>query len=214
MATKASATKYTFDTVFSDEAGADAARPRQPKVLTDSEIEALCAQARAEGMQAGEVRAREAVAAGMRETAQALRDALKNLSVQADSVRADAARIALALARKVASAAVAAFPAGEVEAALRKAMHEAIGEPRIALHARPEVVEALAGRIAEIAQDEGYDGRVQISADASLSGADCRIDWRGGGAERTNAAIEAALDEIITRRFAPPTADLQNRSDS
>jgi flagellar assembly protein FliH len=208
-------TKFTFDTVFS--AGRDIATEtalsRQRKVITEAELETLRAEARAEGAQAGEVHALESIANGTREAALALRDVLKSVTAEMESVRADAAMLAFALARKVASAAVAQFPVGEVESALRQAMHEAIGEPRIVLHARPEVTEALSGRIAEIAQEEGYDGRVQVSADASLAGADCRIDWRGGGAERTNAAIEAAVHEIMARSFSARSAGQQNGSE-
>lgn len=216
MKMMSNATKFTFDTVFSagHDSAADSARPRQLKVWTESEIETLRAEAHAAGAQAGEIHALESIASGTREAAQALRDVLKSVTAQIESVRGEAAAVAFALARKVASAAVAQFPAGEVEAALRQAMHEAIGEPRIVLHARPEVVQALSERIAEIAQEEGYDGRVQISEDASLNGADCRIDWRGGGAERTNAAIEAALDELLVRHFAINDAGSNNRSEA
>jgi flagellar assembly protein FliH len=62
-------------------------------------------------------------------------------------------------------------------------------------------VEALSPRIAEIAHDEGFDGRVQISSDATIKGADCRVEWRGGGAERAEAAIEAALDDLMARHL-------------
>ena len=44
---------------------------------------------------------------------------------------------------KIAPAALAALPAGDVEAALREAMHQAIGEPRITLRAAPDVIAAL-----------------------------------------------------------------------
>ena len=213
MKMMSNATKFTFDTVFTTghDAAVESARARQRKILTEADVEALLAEARAEGAQASEVHALESIASGTREAAQVLREVLRSVGTQIESVRGEAAAIAFALARKVASTAVAQFPVGEVEAALRQAMHEAIGEPRIVLHARPEVVEALAGRIADIASEEGYDGRVQVSADASLSGADCRIDWRGGGTERTNAAIEAALDELMARRFSVRAADSQNR---
>ena len=58
-------------------------------------------------------------------------------------VRDEAARLALAMAKKIAPAALAALPAGDVEAALREAMHQAIGEPRITLRAAPDVIAAL-----------------------------------------------------------------------
>jgi flagellar assembly protein FliH len=210
------ATKFTFDTVFSAEQdlGTDSSRARQRTALSETQIESLRAEARAEGMEAAEVLALEAIADGAREAAQALRDALASVTAQMETVRAEATSIAFALARKVASSAIDAFPAGVVETALRQAMHEAIGEPRIVLHARPEVVEALSAQIATIALDEGYDGRVQISPDASLNGADCRIDWRGGGAERTSTAIEAALSQIMARRFSTTDGALPNRSES
>ena len=41
-----------------------------------------------------------------------------------------------------------------------------------------------------------------MADDPTISGADCRIEWRGGGSERSEAAIEAALDALIARRFS------------
>ena len=41
-----------------------------------------------------------------------------------------------------------------------------------------------------------------IAADPAIRGADCRIEWRGGGSERSEAAIEAALAALIARRFS------------
>lgn len=197
------ATKFTFDTVFSEtrDVASDAAKARQRRSLTEGEIDRLCAEARAEGMKAGEVRALEALEAAARDVTAAIDNALAKTERYVEIVRAQSAEVAFAVARKVARAAVSAFPSGEVEAALRDAMHQAIGEPRILLRAAPAVAEALAPHIAQIAHEEGYDGRVQISPDATLKGADCRVEWRGGGAERAEAAIDAALDELMARHF-------------
>jgi flagellar assembly protein FliH len=197
------ATRFTFDTVFSNGGGdaPDALPSRRRKVYTEVDIEAARGQGHAEGIKSGEVRALEAIAAGAQETANAVRAAVKAATAQIELLRSEAATIALALANKLAAAAVSALPASEVEAALRQAMHQALGEPRIVLHARPEIVEALQGRIPEIAHEEGYDGRVQLAADVCLRGADCRIEWRGGGAERAGEAIESSLAAIVARRF-------------
>ena len=70
------------------------------------------------------------------------------------------------------------------------------------MRAAAAVVDALAGAVEIIAQEEGYDGRVMLAADPAMTGADCRIEWRGGGAERSEAAIEAALDALIENRFS------------
>ena len=197
------ATKFTFDTVFVDarDVASDAARARQRRSLTEGEIDRLRADARAEGMKAGEVRALEALEAAARDVTAAVENALVRTARHVEVIRAQSAEVAFAVARKMARAAVASFPNAEVEAALRDAMHQALGEPRILLRTAPAVAEALAPHIAQMAHDEGYDGRVQISPDAALKGADCRVEWRGGGAERAEAAIDAALDDLMARHF-------------
>jgi flagellar assembly protein FliH len=119
-----------------------------------------------------------------------------------EALRNDSACLALAMARKIAPAAQAAMPTGDVEAALRQAMHQAIAEPRITLRAAPEVIQALEPGLASIAQEEGYDGRVQVAADPAMTGADCRIEWRGGGAERSESIIENALTALIAQHFS------------
>ena len=118
-------------------------------------------------------------------------------------MRAEACALALAFSKKIAPAvALAALPTGDVETALRQAMHQAIGEPRITLRAAPAVAAALEPRLAEIAHQEGYEGRVMVAEDPAMRGADCRIEWRGGGAERSEQIIEEALTALIERRFS------------
>jgi flagellar assembly protein FliH len=204
MTAKMNATKFTFDTVFADDSDvvSDAAQARKKTTMTQAELEIIRAAALSEGRTSGEVRALEAIAAGAQDAVAALERALAYCRKEIDSVRAHSAEIAFAAARKLARAAIASAPAGEVEAALREAMHQAIGEPRIALRVAPAVADALAPRVAEIAHEEAFEGRVHISADAHLQGADCRIEWRGGGTERSEIAIEAALGELIARRFS------------
>jgi flagellar assembly protein FliH len=196
--------KFKFDTEFRD--GGDhvsmAARARTKKALTQDEIDQMCARARTEGMKSGEARALDTVAAAVTDMAQILRQALGCTHDDIEKVRREAAEIALAVARKLVPMALDALPVADVELALRDAIHQGIGEPRIVLRAAPRVIEALNERIAAIAHEEGFEGRVIVSADPTIKGADCRIEWRGGGAERSQAAIEQALGELIARRFS------------
>ncbi len=203
--------KFTFDTEFrgQNDVASDAARARQKTTMTAEEIEAMCARARAEGAETAAVRATENMDRTIAALIAALRDALVRSHAEIEAVRAEAALLALAAAKKIAPAALAALPAGDVENALREAMHQAIGEPRITLRAAPDVVAALEDKVADIAHEEGYDGRVMLAADPAIANADCRIEWRGGGSERSEAAIEAALDELIVRRFSRSSEDLK-----
>ena len=196
--------KFTFDTVFAGESDvvSEPARARKRCSLTQAEIESLRGEARAEGVRDGEVRALEAIAAGAERAAVAVREALAQTADDIEGLRATAAEIAFAAARKLARAALAAFPAEDVEHCLREAIHQAIGEPRIVLKVAPNVAVALKDRLADIAHEEGYDGRIQLSEGSGLANADCRIEWRGGGAERAEATLEAAIQTLIQRRFS------------
>jgi flagellar assembly protein FliH len=195
---------FKFDTEFSDSGDrvSLAARARAKKTLTADEIDQMCAKARSEGMKAGEARALEGVAQGTRDVASVLREALSRTHNDIEQVRMEAAQIAFAAARKLAPMALDALPAADVERAFREAIHQAIGEPRIVLRAAPRVIEALGERLNEIAHEEGFEGRVVTAADPTFKAADCRIEWRGGGAERSQAAIEQAFAALIARHFS------------
>jgi len=198
------AKKFTFDTEFlgAENRPAPAARARQKQTLTTEELESMQASARSEGESHASVRAAEALERTVAALTISIRAALDTSHTEMEIVRAEAAELALAMAKRIAPAALAALPAGDVEQALRQAMLQAIGEPRITLRASPAVAAVLEPRITEIAHEEGYDGRVMIAADPHMTGADCRIEWRGGGAERSEAAIEEALTALIAHRFS------------
>lgn len=198
------AKKFTFDTEFAgrEDRMAPAARARQKQTLTTEELENLQTLARQQGESQATVRAAEALDHSIAALTIAIRAALDTSHAEIEAVRAEAARLALAMARRIAPAALAALPAGDVENALRQAMHQAVAEPRLTLRAAPNVVEALETRIDAIAHEEGYEGRVMLAADPAMSGADCRIEWRGGGAERNEQAIEDALTALIASRFS------------
>jgi len=199
-----SAKKFTFDVEFRAEGDlvSNAARARQRKVFTQEEIDHMFARARQEGIKAGQVRAAEALAAAVDQFCGVVRQAVSDAAEEIEALREEASRLALAAAKKLAPIAIAGLPEGDVEAALREAMHQAISEPRIVLRASPKVIEALKDKLSEIAQEQGYEGRIVAITEPGLGGADCRIEWRGGGAERSLSGLEAAVGDVIERRFS------------
>jgi flagellar assembly protein FliH len=196
--------KYTFDIEFRPEGDlvSNAARARQKKAYSTEEIDTLSSRAREQGMKAGQVRAAEQQTQEVGKLVAALREVVQRSSRATEDVREEASLIALAAARKLAGFAIDALPSADVEEVLRHALHQALGEPRIVLHASPKVADILRPKLAEIAQEEGFEGRVVVTGDAAMGHADCRIEWRGGGAERSQAAIEAAIAELIAHRFS------------
>jgi len=121
---------------------------------------------------------------------------------QVDTLRSDASGLALIAGRKLAHVAVSQMPHGEVEEALREALHQAITEPRIVLRAAPEVVSEIKDKLEDLAMESGFEGRLVATADPAIRGADCRIEWRGGGAERSMQQLEEAIGEVVSRRLS------------
>ena len=196
------AVKFTFDTHFDGSTPGETKNDaRSRKTYSADEIELMKREASEEGRRDGNVRATQAVAASMGQVAAAVLAAIEAMDEEIETIRTEAAMLAVAAAKKLARAALAAVPEPEITEALRAALHQAIGEPRIVVKTAPHLAQAIEQRAAEIAVQEGYEGRMHFVADGDLFDADCRIEWRGGGIERAQATIEAALDDLVARRF-------------
>ncbi len=194
--------KFTFDTHFDGANRRDEkSDARSRKSYSAEEIDAMKLEAREEGRSDGNVRASHAIAASIGQVAAAVLAAIEAMDGEIESIRAEAAGLAIVAAKKLAHAALAAAPEAEIEEALRVALHQAIGEPRVVVTTAPLLAHKIQERADEIAHHEGYEGRIQFVPDDGLANADCRIEWRGGGIERAQSAIESALADLMARRF-------------
>jgi flagellar assembly protein FliH len=201
-----SAQKFTFDTSFDDDRSAAGAAARRKQSFSTDDVEAARSNGYDEGRRSADIRANEALAASIGQVAAALTQAISAVDQQIEAIRAEAAQLALAAARKLAGAALAHAPEAEIADTLRAALHQAITETHVTVKAPAALVHSLQEKLAELPLHEGYDGRVRFIADPNLHGADCRIEWRGGGVERAHTRIDELLVELIARRFpAPPT---------
>jgi flagellar assembly protein FliH len=202
------ARKFTFDTRFDDDVPtATAPEALQRKAFSRKDIDAARVSGYDEGRRAGDVRAAEALATSIGQVAGALTQAIGALDQEIEAMRADAAQLAFAAARKLAGAALAHAPEAEIADALRAALHQAITETHVTVKAPATLIQALQQKLSELALHEGYEGRVRFVGDPDLSGADCRIEWRGGGIERAHSRIEESLSELIARRFPAPSTE-------
>jgi flagellar assembly protein FliH len=196
------AVKFTFDTHF-DSAAQDArAEARSRKSYSVEEIAQMKREAREEGRRDGDVRATQAVAASIGQVAAAVLSAIQAMDGEIEAIRSEAASLAVAASKRLAHAALAASPEAEIAEALQIALHQAIGEPRVVVKTSPELAQKIQAVANEIASAEGYEGRMQFIGDARLFNADCRIEWRGGGIERAQSALEQALDDLVAQRFS------------
>jgi flagellar assembly protein FliH len=201
------AVKFTFDNHFDGGGPVETVQPdaRSRKSYSADEIERLKHEAHNEGRKHADVLASQAMAAAIGEVAAAVHAAIAAMDGEVEAMRAEAAGLALAAAKTLAGAALSSAPEAEIIEAMRTALHQAVGEPRVVVKTTPLLSKRIESRAAEIASEQGFEGRMQFIGDAALKGADCRIEWRGGGIERSHDIIENALSDLIVRRFGPAT---------
>jgi flagellar assembly protein FliH len=207
----AQARKFLFDTAF-ESAGAQREQKPKPQ-FTEADL----AAARGEGQQAGFAMGREQA---MRETARRVADALEAAAealaridvAQArmvGEIRADAARLALAIAAKLAPALIARRPLEEIEAVISDCLAQLPAEPRVAVRVAEALVEPLAERIDGIVRRTGFSGAVVLLGEPELAPGDARVEWADGGAERSLQRTLDAVTETVERycriqQEAPP----------
>lgn len=192
------ARKFAFDTEFAPDG---AILSEAPKRLGPAEVEAECAAAYERGKQDAMAQAERHVAAAAEALAKSAAAIYARLDGESRAIRADAARVAMAAARKIADTALLAFGEDRAATAIEAAMDTLRTQPRLIVRVHPELSVKLAPRISEMCDTHAYAGAVVVRTEPSLSVGDVSIDWSDGvvcisaedTAQRITALIEAAL---------------------
>lgn len=192
------ARKFAFDTEFAPDG---AILSDAPKKLTPEEIAAECAAAYERGKQDAVAQAERRAAAALEALAGAASAVLTRLDAESRSMRAEAANVALAAARKIAGAALDGFASERISAAVEAAMDALRHQPRLVVKLAPDAVEQIKPRIEAMCETHAYAGAVLVRGQAGLRKGEVVIDWSDGMVtsspqdteERINALIEAAL---------------------
>jgi flagellar assembly protein FliH len=190
--------KYAFDTEFAPDG---AIVKDAPKKLTPEEIAAECAAAYERGKHDAVAQAERQAAAALQALADAASAVLTRLDAESRSMRDEAARVALAAARKIAGASLDAFGPERAAAAIEAAMDALRHQPRLLVKLSPDMAAALKPRIAEMCETHAYAGAILVREQAGLKHGEVIIDWSDGvitmnpedAADRINALVEAAL---------------------
>jgi flagellar assembly protein FliH len=190
--------KYGFDTEFAPDG---AVMREAPKRLSPEEIAAECAAAYERGKQDAVVQAERKVAAALEALADAASAVLTRLDTESAAMREEAARIAMAAARKISGEALDAFGVERAVAAVEAAMDALRHQPRLLVKLPAADAEILKQRIAAMCETHAYAGAILVRAETSMRAGEVVIDWSDGvvtlspaeAAERINTLVEAAL---------------------
>ena len=192
--------KFTFEQHFdAGPAPRSAAMAKQKKFYTPEEVEAAKAEAYERGRGSLEAIAAQAQNLALGQIAEAAMAALRTLESLAAEARAEALQTGLAAARRIAGAALERYPLDTIEDTIAHCLAQTAHEPRIVIHVADRVAEALKARLAALADDIGFSGRLVVAATRQGGAADCRLEWTDGGVERDAAVIAARIDDALAR---------------
>ncbi len=195
MSTASRTTPFLFDTDFR--------RPRpSAEAMRVAEEAAMAEQAaHARGMQEGRLQTEAQVQARLADAMTRLALAAAGLLAAADAREAEreaqAAEVAMLIARKVAGDALDAQPLAGIGEAARSALQHLRGVPHLVVRVHDGLVDEAEALVKRLARERGYEGRLVVLGDPETLPGDARIEWADGGVVRERARIEAAVAEAL-----------------
>ncbi|MDP4021510.1 FliH/SctL family protein [Methylobacterium sp. NEAU 140] len=189
------ATPFLFETDFRrPRPSADALRAAEAAAQAE-------AAAHARGVQEGRLQAEAQVQGRLADALNRLALAATGLLAQADARDAEreaqAAEVAVLIARKVAGDALEAAPLAGIGEAARAALHHLRGVPHLVVRVHESLVEEAEALMRRLARERGYEGRLVVLGAPDIAPGDARIEWADGGVVRERARIEAAVAEAL-----------------
>lgn len=200
--------RFLFDTDFG------APKPEVETRISQAEHEAAVAAAEARGVELGRAEAAaERIAEAERQIAFGLdrvADELTRLLAALPPIEArlerEAVDVALAVARKLATALVAREPLAELTALITDCFSELRSTPHVVIRVNDALLGPLKERLDRIASDAGITGRLVLLAEPTIAVGDGRVEWADGGVVRDSAATLAKVDELVQRFVAARAA--------
>jgi flagellar assembly protein FliH len=196
--------KFLFDTDFG------APDRSREKAATAAEVAQKVAAAEARAYRDGfETGQREAKAESDRRAALALEEI--NIALQGIAARfagietrmeTEAVDVAVAVARKLCSALIAAEPLGEISGLVSECFSHLVATPHLVVRINDQLYDIAHQKIEHLAKASGFQGRLVILAEPEIATGDCRIEWADGGVVLERASIDAKINELVGRYIA------------
>ncbi len=198
----APARKYMFETEFAADGTIVRDARENVRRYSAEDIEAERAISYARGQKDAVVAAERALTEALRECAAAVHGTLAKLNADQRAMRAEAAKVALAAARKIAGAALDQFGEARVLGAIEAAMETLRHGPRLVVKVAPDLVEGVRTRLAPIVEENFYAGAILVRGAAGMRGGDASIEWADGLIEIDNEEAQRRLEALIVAALA------------
>lgn len=192
---------FTFETEFAPTG--EVLKAPERKYMSREEADQLAAKARAEG----EVRARQAVEAkgfaSVDKVAAHLSPVSAQLASVADTLRREAAELAMIVARKIAGAALDKEGEAVAAEAIANAVRQLKGSPMVVISVAPDSIPQIERRLEQLRR-HGIGATLQFVGDAKARPGDWTISWGEGSTGFSREAVEAAIEKALNARLADP----------
>jgi len=195
--------KFLFDTEFNSDGtsiGQDS-NASQPPIYSEEQMGELKAQAFEEGLKQAQAASSEGLENAVAETLEKLNAQMQQLvsnhGTQIQSIKQDAAVLAMTVAGKIAPALIQMAPHAEVSKLIEDCLSDLHNEPRVVVRTSEENCDLLGEKIDGMAARAGFQGNIIMLPDPALTASDCRVEWADGGVERKIEEIQHRLNSII-----------------
>lgn len=180
-------------------------RARPKPAITEDDLARVRAEGVAEGREQASREAAQSLERRLTEAFETVGERLGEVIASTQAAHATAAReasaIAVAIARRMVPELYRRNAAAEIELTVASALSQVLETKELTVHTSETLVDPLRERITALAEARGIGERVRISADATLIEGDCRIEWPGGGAERTSATLWSEIEAIVEKNL-------------
>lgn len=197
------AEKFLFDHDFDGGNSSAARRRAKVEMFQTEDLDAARAEGFSEGEQRGRQLAEQEIEAAASSTLGMIASGIDDCRIALDDLErrqgAEAARIGVAIGRRLSETLLARFPETEIESLIMNCLRELRDEPRLVVRTSETVADNLRDRIDQMATGSGFAGRVVLLPDDAMGPQDARVEWADGGASRDHAATEAAIAEAVDR---------------
>ena len=199
--------KFLFDNQFDVDSDGRLRPDDTPEALyTEENLAAARGEAQRIGFAAGKLEAMGEIENVAANTLENIAAAIGDLGARHEqavlALNQEAAQMAMVIAGKLAPALLQKQPLYEIRSLVTECLELVPNEPRIVVRIAESLVQFLAEDIDQLAVSGGFQGSVVLLGEADLDGADCRVEWADGGAERNVDALFQKIETAVSRYCA------------
>lgn len=119
------------------------------------------------------------------------------------SLSGESARLALAIACKIAGDTLKQTPLAPIEAVMQETLASLFNEEKVVVYVHEDIAPQLENRIQTLVAGLSFPGKVEVIGNPNLAPADIRMEWQNGACERNTQALIERVGEVIGRAAKP-----------